>query len=208
MTSFWYFWLQLAHDRAAALDRRAFFDSFRQLSQNSQTFLPAFYNATITSRLATDDFRQQSDFCLASHRSYNNTNTMAGVVWLPPRLLVASSRAAVAHSVQRASILSVQQRCAVPILSPLTTFPRPFSSKPPPEKPDKNNNDDGEKEATRLNNDEQQSRARELQAKRPWHREDADRPPADKPETPLGKGNRPRPCYRKTCDFMFASLTA
>lgn len=117
---------------------------------------------------------------------------MAGVVWwLPPRLLVATSRAAVARNMQRASIVSLERRCnAVPVsVSPLAGFHR-FSTKPPNDETAHN----PDKDAAPLGPDEQQVRARQLQAKRPWHREDADRPPADKSEaTSHAKGVPPPP---------------
>ncbi|KIH90037.1 hypothetical protein SPBR_00544 [Sporothrix brasiliensis 5110] len=107
---------------------------------------------------------------------------MAGVGWLPPRLLVVSPRTAILCSIPRAPIHALSTRPAT--LPPLTWTGRVgFSTNPPPAD-GKHDNDS----ASRLHPDEQHSRARELQAKRPWHREDADQPPAQKTGALPAKG--------------------
>ncbi|CAK7204343.1 hypothetical protein SEUCBS139899_007098 [Sporothrix eucalyptigena] len=105
---------------------------------------------------------------------------MAGVVcWLPPRLLMpAISRSIITRPLQTTLLAALDRRynCPPVLPFPLAVTSRPFSSQPPLKKEDK----DAGNGARSLSKEDQQARAHRLQTKRPWHREDADQPPANK----------------------------
>ncbi|CAK7214765.1 hypothetical protein SCUCBS95973_002245 [Sporothrix curviconia] len=104
---------------------------------------------------------------------------MAGAVcWLPPRLLLlAVSRPATLQQLQPTLFAAHNRHYNCPptpsFLRPVAS--RPFSSQTPPQ--DDKGADDG---ASPMSREDQQTRAQQLQTKRPWHREDVDQPPADK----------------------------